>query len=162
MSNSKLLNVQILDAASFEFVTGRPAPQTPVSAQLYAELDFAPSSMWQDKTEEAGIAAEWKRLMGEEAPEKQDHGRTEGVRDESSLSDEDDGRNVTGEEPREELSDDSSIELLDADDSLPEFKSIGEKFEHGRRHRRRHESQEDDPRSQLRDSYDSDSSEVYY
>ena len=145
MSNSKLLNVQILDAASFEFVTGRPAPQTPVSAQLYAELDFSPSSMWQDKTEEAGIAAEWKRLMGEEAGEKQDHGETDGVEDESSLFGED-GGDVTDAELGEELADDSSIELLDADDSLPEFKSIAEKFEYGR-HRRRQGSQEDIHRS---------------
>jgi hypothetical protein len=69
VASSKVLNVQILDAASFRLVTGLPPPPTPVSAETYAEHGLPFYRMWRDEAKEAGVAGRWADPMGVAAVE---------------------------------------------------------------------------------------------
>ena len=65
MGSSKILNVQILDAASVRLVTGLPPPPTPVSAETYAENDLPFYRMWRAYERHTYERSAYKRLAHE-------------------------------------------------------------------------------------------------
>lgn len=82
------------------------------------------SSGWQHAVEEAEISAEWRRLMGESHAADQQQGIRDGSEAAAApaLPSLDDTQVATEEDTVGAQAVDVSIELLDADDSLPKFK----------------------------------------
>jgi hypothetical protein len=64
VENSRIINIQLLDARSFTVVTGLPPPSTPITAETYAEYGFPFFQVWRDEALGAGVAGNWGRIRG--------------------------------------------------------------------------------------------------
>jgi hypothetical protein len=53
-TQTKWFNVQILNSSRFQEITGLAPPETPASADLYAELGYPFFDLWEEKTTVAG------------------------------------------------------------------------------------------------------------
>ncbi|KAF2246981.1 hypothetical protein BU26DRAFT_567307 [Trematosphaeria pertusa] len=64
VANSKLLNIQIVDATTFRTVTGLNPPETPISAQTYQEIGLPFFKLWRDELSADGVAGQWDSITG--------------------------------------------------------------------------------------------------
>ncbi|KAK2003650.1 integral membrane protein [Colletotrichum falcatum] len=81
---SVMMNLQILDVESFSAVTGRPPPDTPVSARSYAENGYPFFEVWgEEKSGVKGDFAEVKSVAQIEAERARAEGGT--AREEESV-----------------------------------------------------------------------------
>ncbi|KAJ0159253.1 hypothetical protein CTA2_10058 [Colletotrichum tanaceti] len=81
---SVMMNLQILDVESFCAVTGRPAPDTPVDAQSYADSGYPFFEIWgEEKSGIAGDFSEVKSVAQIEAERAEAEGKD--VKEEESV-----------------------------------------------------------------------------
>ena len=66
VANSKIINIQLIDARTFRKVIGLPLSSMPITAEMYAEAGLSFFELWQDEVKEAGLAGQWGELMGVE------------------------------------------------------------------------------------------------
>ena len=67
VANSKILNVQLIDARTFRLVTGLQLPETPITPDMYRRLGLPFYQLWRDEAKEAGVAGSWGPIMGAKA-----------------------------------------------------------------------------------------------
>jgi hypothetical protein len=142
VASSKILNIQLLDARSFQAVTGLPPPETPVTAEAYAKLGLP---FYQLKGSDGkggeGPAGDWDGLVGvaEAVGHKmgvEEDGCMWGLQKSGAW-----GRvgktDGEGGAPVGERNFENPLVLLDMDGTVPEFKSVAkEKEEEGPSRRR--------------------------
>ncbi|CEI70923.1 unnamed protein product [Fusarium venenatum] len=65
VNSSRIINVQLLDARSFRLVTGYAPPETPVTADMYAEIGLTFFKLWSDEHRAVNnIFGDWNNLVG--------------------------------------------------------------------------------------------------
>ncbi|KAL6408503.1 uncharacterized protein AUP68_08360 [Ilyonectria robusta] len=159
VANSKILNVQLIESRTFRLVTSLDPPKTPITSEIYHELGLPLYQLPRKGNEESKIAGQWGELQGakeistqnfraitESSPTdtKDEHGRVEGgptvgETENWGLLPSGTWGNKGKEREHASLPGDSStftdpsfnfpLELLDADDSIPKFKSVVEEEE---------------------------------
>ena len=140
VTNSKILNVQIVDSTTFRLVTGFNPPETPITAQTYEQMGLPFYRLWRDEGKEDGVAGVWSGLKGvaevasmKDIPAVSAGSEKWGLLETGAWgpigsakeSTEGEGR-VGGEGGLKEQSFDFPIVLLDVDDTLPRFRSVAE------------------------------------
>ncbi|KAF2188394.1 hypothetical protein K469DRAFT_661153 [Zopfia rhizophila CBS 207.26] len=146
VANSKMLNIQIVDATTFRTVTGLSPPETPLSAQTYQDMGLPFFKLWRDELAADGVAGQWGSITGvadvvavnakvrQGSMDRDDgYGKWGKLRSgvwgrldqESSGNFEDtEGSEEAGEGGCEESHFEFPVVLLDADDTLPPFRSV--------------------------------------
>lgn len=145
VANSKMLNIQIVDATTFRAVTGLSPPETPISAQTYQDMGLTFFKLWRDELAADGVAGEWGSIMGvsnvaavnakvRQGGKYRDdvYGKWGKLRsgvwgrlDQESSGNFDDAEgSEAGEGGCEESHLEFPVVLLDVDDTLPPFRSV--------------------------------------
>lgn len=65
LSSSRIINVQFLDARSFRLVTGHAPPETPITADIYAQMGLSFFKLYGDEYRAVNDVSEgWGSVMG--------------------------------------------------------------------------------------------------
>ncbi|KAH7129973.1 hypothetical protein B0J13DRAFT_627109 [Dactylonectria estremocensis] len=65
VNSSRILNVQLLDARSFRLVAGYAPPETPVTADVYAQMGLDFFKLWKDEHRAvSGVSGNWGGIVG--------------------------------------------------------------------------------------------------
>ncbi|EXA32954.1 hypothetical protein FOVG_15926 [Fusarium oxysporum f. sp. pisi HDV247] len=65
LSSSRIINVQFLDARSFRLVTGHAPPETPITADMYAQMGLSFFKLWSDEQRAVNnISGDWGSVVG--------------------------------------------------------------------------------------------------
>jgi hypothetical protein len=64
VANSRIINIQLLDARSFQLVTGLPPPDTPITVETYSTYGFPFFQVWRDEKAAVGVSGDWGWLAG--------------------------------------------------------------------------------------------------
>lgn len=64
VNNSKILNIQLIDARTFKLVTGLPPPETPITPDTYRLLGMPFFELWRDEAKASGVAGDWVETHG--------------------------------------------------------------------------------------------------
>jgi hypothetical protein len=140
VTNSKILNVQIIDTTTFKLVTGLNPPETRITTQTYKQMGLPFYKLWRDEGKEDGVAGVWGGLMGvAEVASKKMKRKEKYIPPASAGSGKwgllkteawgplgSEEESVEGEGGFKEQSFDFPIVLLDVDDTLPRFRSVAE------------------------------------
>lgn len=147
VANSKILNIQIVDASTFRVVTGLHPPATPISAQTYEDMGLPFFKLWRDELAADGVAGEWGALRGvadvaavnarawrRDKYKDKVYGKWGKLRSgvwgrldqESRDSDDGEGEEDTEKGRGEESHLEFPVVLLDVDDTLPPFCSVAD------------------------------------
>ncbi|KAM0080756.1 hypothetical protein ACKRZS_007079 [Fusarium odoratissimum] len=65
LSSSRIINVQFLDARSFRLVTGHAPPETPITADMYAQMGLSFFKLWSDEHRAVNnMSGDWGSVVG--------------------------------------------------------------------------------------------------
>jgi hypothetical protein len=150
VASSKILNVQLVDSRTFRLVTGLEPPATPVTADTYKKMGLPFYHLFREDGKLDGVAGSWGEIVGTKKVASQNmklnkkprFGHSGGGSKSSSargwavskyLGQAEAG--AEDEEEAEEAVQDNSFDfpviLLDVDDTIPKFKSVGGADEDG-------------------------------
>lgn len=123
MANAKLLNVQLLDSAAFELVTGLDPPHAPMPAGMYEKTGAVFFQMQRQEGKEVGVAGDWPSLVGVAEVAARDSRRDGGKQILLGEPDDEANGRIDGYKERSLY---FPVVLLDVDDTIPPFKGVVE------------------------------------
>jgi hypothetical protein len=64
VESTKILNVQIIDSTTFKHVVGLNPPETPITAHMYKTMNLPFYRLWREEGKDDGVAGTWGNLKG--------------------------------------------------------------------------------------------------
>ncbi|EXK25027.1 hypothetical protein FOMG_18285 [Fusarium oxysporum f. sp. melonis 26406] len=144
INSSRIVNVQLLDARSFRLVTGHAPPETPVTADVYAQMGLTFFKLWSDEHRAVNsVAGDWCNIVGAAEVTKRNAKKGKGsfstnvateAKEEWGLLETGAwGPLKRGSGGRKRATVDEDFEyplvMLNVDDTIPKFKSVVEEEE---------------------------------
>ncbi|KAI6754861.1 hypothetical protein HG530_012613 [Fusarium avenaceum] len=142
IGSSRIVNVQLLDARTFRLVTGHAPPETPVTADLYAQMGLSFFRQWKDEHLVVNnVSGDWSNLVGAAQVAMRNAKKGKGSISAATVEHEERwglletgawGMLKSGGGVRRSAVDkdfEYPLVMLDVDDTIPKFTSVAEEEE---------------------------------
>ncbi|KIL88375.1 hypothetical protein FAVG1_08454 [Fusarium avenaceum] len=142
IGSSRIVNVQLLDARTFRLVTGYAPPETPVTADLYAQMGLNFFRQWKDEHLAVNnVSGDWSNLVGAAQVAMRNAKKGSGSISAATVEHEEKwglletgawGLLKSGGGVRQSAVDkdfEYPLVMLDVDDTIPKFTSVAEEEE---------------------------------
>jgi hypothetical protein len=141
-NSSRIVNLQLLDARTFRLVTGHAPPETPVTADLYAQMGLNFFRQWRDEHLAVNnVSGDWSYLVGAAQVAMRNAKKGKGSVSADTIEHEEGwglletgawGLLKSGDGVRQSAVDkdfEYPLVMLDVDDTVPKFTSVAEEEE---------------------------------
>jgi hypothetical protein len=133
--------VQLLDTRSFRLVIGHAPPETPITADIYAQIGLKFFKLWNDKYRAINsVSGDWGNIVGAAEVAKRNAKKGKGLSSSSAMTGSKEewelletgawGPMKRGSAVRQRAAADKDFEyplvMLNVDDTVPKFRSVVE------------------------------------